>query len=637
MNLGLPNPEVPQSGSVLKRLLCAGVLALLLVGQGATTLTLFNSRRSTSALLDDRPIMDGGHPLHFYHAGLGARSWKGGGCGSCYDPAFQAGYPKTPIFDSGSRPGELFLLLGGERPQAYKIGLAICCLLAPLTFAASARLLDLPSSASCVAAGLGILMWWSGPVQQLLVQGHLDWLLTGLVLVMHAALAVRFHRDGGPLVWFGLLATAALGWFLHPILWVGFALLFLPFHVCVAMSHDFLWNFALLFAWAGGFGLNLPWLNDWLRFCWIQMPVPLSTSQSWHFHIDDWFPAEVGGGWTDRWLTATILIGGMFGVAGQLVRRRFSAGMTFGATALVLPVLSLGTGLWKPLELIGVAKLFVLAVSFAVVPCAAAMRDLHDLLVVLTRHPVRGALFFLVLIGGLGVWFREDLKPLCRQASQAKPLRMGLTSEQAALVRHLRSETRPEARILWEERPCHPTPTWTALLPQYVGRSFLGGLDPEAAVDHAHARLTSTHLAGRPLTDWTDAELEAFCARYNVGYIVCWSPETAKRFRAWAMIESHFTLHEDGEGCLLTVNRPHSLILKGKARIAQLDDTRIALADVEPDDGVVVLALHHQEGFRVFPSTVTVEREPDADDPIPRLRLRMPGPMLRVTLTWGKP
>ena len=46
---------------------------------------------------------------------------------SCYDPSFYCGYPKTPVFDSGSRPAEMMLLLGGGRfrPEAYKIGLAL--------------------------------------------------------------------------------------------------------------------------------------------------------------------------------------------------------------------------------------------------------------------------------------------------------------------------------------------------------------------------------------------------------------------------------------------------------------------------------------------------------------------------------
>jgi hypothetical protein len=38
----------------------------------------------------------------------------------------------------------------------------------------------------------------------------------------------------------------------------------------------------------------------------------------------------------------------------------------------------------------------------------------------------------------------------------------------------------------------------------------------------------------------------------------------------------------------------------------------------------------------VSPSDVRVERHPDPDDPIPFLRLRLPGPVLRLTLTWGE-
>ena len=40
----------------------------------------------------------------------------------------------TPVFDGGSRPGELFLLLAGGsyRPAAYKIGFAALCLSVPL-------------------------------------------------------------------------------------------------------------------------------------------------------------------------------------------------------------------------------------------------------------------------------------------------------------------------------------------------------------------------------------------------------------------------------------------------------------------------------------------------------------------------
>src|SRR5262249_60577411 len=97
---------------------------------------------------------------------------------------------------------------------------------------------------------------WGSPTQRLLAGGHLDWLPAGLVQVLHAALAVRFHRAAGPLVWFGLLVIAALGWFLHPILWIGFGLLFVPFHLFVATGHGLIWNLAVLAAWAGGLLAN---------------------------------------------------------------------------------------------------------------------------------------------------------------------------------------------------------------------------------------------------------------------------------------------------------------------------------------------------------------------------------------------
>src|SRR5262249_5281833 len=116
------------------------LLLALVLAQIATVQSLFGPERNWASLFDNRPILNGRHPLHLYHGALGAQAWQDGKSGSCYDPAYQAGYPKTPIFDSGCRPAELFLLLGQEKPAAYKIGLAACCALVPLVFASSARL-----------------------------------------------------------------------------------------------------------------------------------------------------------------------------------------------------------------------------------------------------------------------------------------------------------------------------------------------------------------------------------------------------------------------------------------------------------------------------------------------------------------
>ena len=104
--------EPPPNGALPSRAwrsspVVAGVRSPSLAAQAWMTLGLFGPGHTTDRLLDDEPILSGRHPLHLYHGLLGARSFLSRGTLSCYDPAFQAGYPKTPVFDDGSRPAEI--------------------------------------------------------------------------------------------------------------------------------------------------------------------------------------------------------------------------------------------------------------------------------------------------------------------------------------------------------------------------------------------------------------------------------------------------------------------------------------------------------------------------------------------------
>ncbi len=51
----------------------------------------------------------------------------------------------------------------------------------------------------------------------------------------------------------------------------------------------------------------------------------------------------------------------------------------------------------------------------------------------------------------------------------------------------------------------------------------------------------------------------------------------------------------------------------------------------------MVLSLHYQPGLRAAPTVVGVEGDKDLFDPIPMIKLRLPGPVSRVTLTWENP
>jgi hypothetical protein len=166
------------------------------------------------------------------------------------------------------------------------------------------------------------------------------------------------------------------------------------------------------------------------------------------------------------------------------------------------------------------------------------------------------------------------------------------------------------------------------------GRSFLGGLDPAATTEYAQAGFADQVLDGKHIGQWTDDELRDYCRRYNVGWVVCWSPAALARFAAWEEARQVATLIDDGPGALFALSRPHSFALKGRANWLAADCAHVGLGEVIPEDGQVVLSLHYQAGMRALPGRVRVEREIDPDDPIPFVRLRVPAPVTRVTLTW---
>jgi hypothetical protein len=151
-------------------------------------------------------------------------------------------------------------------------------------------------------------------------------------------------------------------------------------------------------------------------------------------------------------------------------------------------------------------------------------------------------------------------------------------------------------------------------------------------------------LAGRPLGAWHDAELEGYCRVYNIGWVVCRSPQARERFRKWGPAEPLAELPGEEGGCLFRVRRPHSFALSGRARLCCADARGVVLADVVPqgdpsEDGAgqVVLSLHYQAGMRVAPGRVRLERDEQSSlDAIPFVRLRVAEPVSRVSITWEK-
>ena len=634
-------PAAPPPVVLVNSLFWLLLLLALLAGQGWATFGLFG--RSWDALQDDEPVVSGRHPLHLYHGHLGARTLLDRGGVSCYDPAFQAGYPKTPVFDPGSRPAELVLALvgGGFRPAAYKIALAVFCLLVPCVVFVSARLLGLQRGPAVAATLLAQLVWWGRPGREALEAGDIDLLLAGLALLAQLGFLVHYHRAPGVFALMGVVVSGLVAWLAHPLL-AGLLLpLILLFYFSVAARHRLGWHVplfvGLLLAVAG----NAFWLFDWVSYWWILVPAtadaPLPASRT----LSAFWELPLWGDGAERLLMAAFVAASLVGV-GVLHRRRRQGAVLLGPAVVGLLALAVVGSCREPFARMGAANLLAPALLYAALPAGAAvvwgmglMRRMGGI-----AAPV---LVLLLCLGGAYFAAPEQVREWVARLRSPVPLAIGLGDERAALVADLGAKTDESARILWEDaKESRGLPRWAALLPHLTNRAFIGGLDPDAAIEHATTGLAEDRLAGRPLAAWSDADLAAYCRRYNVGWVVCRSEASAKRFRSWNAARTAVELPavEGVSRWLIPLQRERSFALKGAATWKSADAQGILLADVVPQAvpgeaaGQVVLSLHYQAGMRVRPGRIRIEKAYDPQDAIPFVRLRADEPVGRVFITW---
>jgi hypothetical protein len=217
-----------------------------------------------------------------------------------------------------------------------------------------------------------------------------------------------------------------------------------------------------------------------------------------------------------------------------------------------------------------------------------------------------------------------------------RPLAIGLPVDGRRIEDLLRRSTTRTARVLWEDLSRRPDLGWTAQLPRRLGRPFVGGTDPDGTFEYAACALRDGNLTGRRLQAWTDLELDAYCRRYNVGWIVCATDAAGDRFARWPPAVPVPTPDGAGGWRVFKVRRPHTYVLKGHAARFDAGERRVTFTDVTPENGEVVISLHFLPGIRARPTWVRVDRDLDPYDPIPFVRLCMPAAAGRVTLTWDE-
>jgi hypothetical protein len=631
--------EMPRDGFRHRPLWLLAVAGLV-CAQAGFALAAFSPDRTLAPVLDDRPVVSGRHPLHLYHGAIGSDSFRRTGTPTCFDLNFQAGYPKTPVFDGGCRPAELVLLIagGGYRPAAYKLGLFVVLLLIPPVFLLAGRGIGLPAGASVLAGALGTLLTWSGPVRRMLDEGELDFLTAGLCVIVFVGWLVRYARYFDIDSWVVLALTSIAGWYAHPVVWLGLGPLVIGYYIVYAPRRELAWHLGLLGIIAAGVGPNLWWLMDWGRYWWLPQHSPLDPAA-----LPDW--ASILGSPSDYLvMLGSMPLGGVLaagGIAGLAAlwrsRCRCGAAVLFGSGLFALAAARVVAAWPHPGSEVWPDRLAPLAAAFL---CFPAAFGLH---LVLSRTRTAFPLVCATVAAlVLTAWCDGPERPLARSAAlHTEPLALGLAADQQELVAALQQHTTPAARILWDETTDHRTGwNWTALLPVLTDRHYLGGLDHEAGMTYSFCELRDGRLNGRPLKEWTDGELENYCWWYNVGWVVCRSPAAAERWLKLPGAKALAQLSDGGQPVtLVALDRPHSFVLKGSAKWEVAGPNCITLTDVTPDaSGVVWLSLHYQHAnLRAYPSYVKIDLVKDAADPMPHISLMTHGPVPRITLMWESP
>jgi hypothetical protein len=387
---------------------------------------------------------------------------------------------------------------------------------------------------------------------------------------------------------------------------------------------------------------NAWWLVDWGKYWWLRQP-----SAQDHIPLPQW-EAVLGEPGDYANLCAGLPAGPvlpLIAVAGivllWLTHHRAAAGLSVVAVLLAIASARLAAT-WPRVPADVPGRVAPMAVAFLVPAAAFGIWEMFR------RFRLASAGTAIVAVGLFLVgWADGPSCPLARELGiHPHPLTIGFTDEQKQLLAAIDTHTTADARILWEADP-RPNGNWSPLLPIYTNRVFIGGLDVDAEIDHGSCALCNQQLNGRPLPDWTDADLTAYCQWYNIGWVVCRSSRTIERWSRYPQARVITRLSDAGQPVVMfAIDRPRSYILRGSAKWESADTKRIVLTDLQPDpEGNIDLSLHEFEGLKVYPSYVqlthvqAVNHDPTSPirDPISHIRLSTPGPVPRITLVWEHP
>jgi len=598
----------------------------LVVLHSLFTWQLFGS--NWDLLLDEAPVVDGQHARLLYYGQQVAQSiHQEGITATTYDHHFQAGLTISPWASIESRLAVLARMLSSSHPLAtYKILLFIMWLSLPWSLWIMCRVGNLGSGAISGALLLFLGCAWSPWGIQLLKQGETDVIIGTAAMGLALANMARSYarpRWWTILGWFGTSATALYFW---PATLLLLTICFILFLGLLAGRLPWLRFVGLITAFFGAIAINIFWMRECWHTWWMLADRELIVSSSFH----DLFNLKAN--------LQLMIWPGLLLVIGFLGTRTLRKGIG-GRSALVwsfgIVLTSAAALLPQEIESLHLDKAhgwWWCSVWLATIPVGKLLASIMEHVSIKLGSYQRGMLVMTVLFGTLGFLFREELARLIVRLEEQGTVQLQVPAVMNETVEKLRQLTTDEARILWEEMP--ENGAWSPLLPSQVERSFVGGLGRAEAVsiEPLQVRLATGSLMGKSMELWNQSDLTAFVTDWNIGWVCAFQAVSIQRWLA--MPEAIVVAELPQGGKLIRLPRRFSYCKQGQATLNFTGQRRLTLTNLVPQNGQIVLCLHYHATMHTVNNKARLDTWQHAFDGIPMLRLRIHGPMERLTIEW---
>ncbi len=530
--------------------------------------------------------------------------WHSGSGMSGYNPWFMAGYPFAH-YTSGQTLVFLGVILSNLTPAAVgALHLAASAAVFPAAGYISLRILGGERSQALTGSVLATMFGL------LCTPLYFNWMglceaATGVAVVfLTCAYLFRFMEEGRFRHWAGLTVCLIAAVLLHKTAPVALVLVGIPVVIFYRRGKRI---GAAALAAVIAIGANLFWLYPFLSHLEYLDPQP-------HYHwgekehllpFTDFFdPGSLLGSLPVAWL---LLVGTIFGWRILRERRKKRADAWFGGQILILALAYLGPllGLLNVIQPRRFSSyFFVLAIYPVSLACVHYGRRLKPW----KAGAVAAAFVALVLIA-----------PNAYKRAYPAKIMTTLPPRSQAVVNWIEENTDRRARIMMEEvsdagSPDNPYGGFylNSVIPYMLKREVIGGSYPGVDVLHHRVTFLEGKILLKPVHEMSEVELEDILSRYNVGWVISFSPKAKKRFdRADTLMER---MAEFGPIVAYEVSLPKSFFLVGKGAARAFND-RIKVKVHEEENGAVVLKYHWVDYLKASPSG-KVEKYSVKGDPI---------------------